>query len=248
MRRMDCKKLVLSLALASWIVAAGVVAISSAPRALAQQPTAQLPTYPLKFGAFVARFDPGGTFTMQGQGWPALSGNWKSNCAEIELSMSGGPGGCDGTGRYQFRVEGNRVSFDLVSDDCKLRRMIIDRSTWSPAGEKKTVPVRRIERTAGARPPSNPDPANAKGSWPTFRGPQASGIAEGQNLPDHWNAKTGENILWRTPIPGLAHSSPVIWGNRIFVTSAVSSDPKATFVPVCMAMGMRPKIARSTVG
>ena len=124
-------------------------------------PTAQLPTYPLKFGAFVARFDPGGTFTLQGQGWPALSGNWKSNGPEIELSMSGGPGGCDGTGRYQFRVEGKRVSFDLVSDDCKLRRMIIDRSTWSPAGEKKTVPVRRIERTEGARPPSSPNPTDA---------------------------------------------------------------------------------------
>ncbi len=44
-------------------------------------------------------------------------------------------------------------------------------------------------------------------------------------------ARPGENILWRTPIPGLAHSSPVVWGNRIFVTSAVSSDPKASFRP-----------------
>src|SRR5437660_2058102 len=126
MRRMDCKKLGLALVLALGIGATGAVSSS----AKVQQPTAQLPTYPLKFGAFVARFDPGGTFTLQGQGWPALSGNWKSNGPEIELSMSGGPGGCDGTGRYQFRVEGKRVSFDLVSDDCKLRRMIIDRSTW----------------------------------------------------------------------------------------------------------------------
>src|SRR6202022_1037467 len=70
-----------------------------------------------------------------------------------------------------------------------------------------------------------------KGNWPSFRGTQASGIAEGQNLPNSWNGKTGENILWRTPIPGLAHSSPVVWGNRIFVTSAISSDPKASFRP-----------------
>jgi outer membrane protein assembly factor BamB len=69
------------------------------------------------------------------------------------------------------------------------------------------------------------------GSWPSFRGPHASGIAENQNLPDHWNGKTGENILWKTPIPGLAHSSPIVWGDRVFVTSAVSSDPKATFRP-----------------
>ena len=66
-----------------------------------------LPSYQLKFGAFVARFDPGGTFTLQGKGWPALNGNWKSaGNAEIELTMSGGPGGCDGPGRYQFRMDG----------------------------------------------------------------------------------------------------------------------------------------------
>jgi outer membrane protein assembly factor BamB len=230
MKRLACMKLVLALVLASGVVAVSMA--GSSARAIAQQPTAQLlPSDQLKFGAFVARFDPGGTFTLQGQGWPALNGHWKSNGAEIELSMSGGPGGCDGTGRYQFRVEGRRVSFELVSDDCTVRRMIIDRSSWSPASETKTIPSRTIARTAGARAPSRPDPESSKGSWPSFRGPQASGIAEGQNLPDRWDAKTGENILWRTPIPGLAHSSPVVWGNRIFVTSAVSSDPKATFRP-----------------
>jgi hypothetical protein len=147
------------------------------------------------------------------------------------MAMSGLPEGCGGPGRYRVRQDGNRLGFDLVADDCVVRRMIVDRSTWSPAGEAKTVPLRRIAATSNARPPSHPDPRSANGSWPSFRGAQASGIAEGQNLPDTWNAKSGENILWRTPLPGLAHSSPVVWGNRIFVTSAVSSDPKATFRP-----------------
>jgi len=70
-------------------------------------------------------------------------------------------------------------------------------------------------------------PAN----WPSFRGPGASGVAEGQHLPDTWSGETGENVLWRTPIPGLGHSSPVVWGDRVFVTSAVSSNPDATFRP-----------------
>ncbi len=61
--------------------------------------------------------------------------------------------------------------------------------------------------------------------WPSFRGPQASGIAEGHTLPIRWNVETGKNIKWKTPIPGLAHASPIIWGDRVFVTSAVSSDP-----------------------
>jgi outer membrane protein assembly factor BamB len=98
------------------------------------------------------------------------------------------------------------------------------------AGETVKQPPREIVSEGGGKPPARPF-ASAKGSWPSFRGPHASGIAEGQNLPDQWNGKTGENILWRTRIPGLAHSSPVVWGNRIFVTSAVSSDPKASFRP-----------------
>ena len=52
---------------------------------------------------------------------------------------------------------------------------------------------------------------------------------DGQGLPDRWDAATGEGILWRVPLPGLAHSSPVVWGDRVYVTTAVSSDPKATF-------------------
>src|SRR6185436_12136805 len=59
----------------------------------------------------------------------------------------------------------------------------------------------------------------------------ASGVADGQHLPDTWNVTTGENVLWKTPIPGLAHSSPIVWGDRIFVTSAISSRPDATFRP-----------------
>jgi hypothetical protein len=40
-------------------------------------------------------------------------------------------------------------------------------------------------------------------NWPQFRGPSASGISEGKAVPRKWNAETGENLLWKTPIPGL---------------------------------------------
>lgn len=60
--------------------------------------------------------------------------------------------------------------------------------------------------------------------WPSFRGRNAAGVAaDGQNLPQNWNAPKGEHIKWKTRIPGLAHSSPVVWGGRVFVTTAVSS-------------------------
>lgn len=202
--------------------------------AIAQNATSQnsLPSYPLKFGAFTARFDSGGTFTLQGQGWPALNGNWKSSgSSEVELMMSGGPGGCDGPGRYQFRMDGKHVRFAVVSDTCRVRQLILDGSDWAPADEAKTIPTRKIALTSGGRASSGRRSPSAAGSWPSFRGPQASGVADGQNLPDQWNAKTGENILWRTSIPGLAHSSPIVWGNQVFVTTAISTDPKATFRP-----------------
>ncbi|HKG22204.1 MAG TPA: PQQ-binding-like beta-propeller repeat protein, partial [Blastocatellia bacterium] len=226
-KRMNCKRLGLAL-----VFAAGIMAISaSGPADASQKSDVQVPTNPLKFGVFVAQFDSGGTFTLEGDRWPTLKGTWKSQGDEIVLSTPGGPGGCDGPGRYRLRLDGKRASFDLVSDDCMPRRMILDRSTWSPAGEVEVTAPRRIVMTPGARPPARPDSNTAKGNWPSFRGPQASGLAERQNLPDRWNGKTGENILWRTPIPGLAHSSPVVWGHRIFVTSAFSSDPNATFRP-----------------
>lgn len=65
-------------------------------------------------------------------------------------------------------------------------------------------------------------------AWPSFRGPQASGVAEGP-APTAWNAEAGTNVLWKTPIPGLAHSSPVVWGDKVFITTAVSTEANPTF-------------------
>lgn len=65
-------------------------------------------------------------------------------------------------------------------------------------------------------------------NWPSFRGTNASGVGDGKT-PVTWNAPKGEKVLWKTEIPGLAHSSPIIWGNRVIITTAVSSDPKAVF-------------------
>jgi len=210
----------------------GIVTTStSGPAGASRQTDVQVPSSKLTFGAFAAQFDSNRTFTLEGKGWPSMKGNWKSKGDEIELSMSGGPDGCSGPGRYRIHLDGSHITFDVISDECTVRRMIIDRSTWVPPGEVKTIAPRRIVTTAGARAPTRPDPNTPNGSWPSFRGQQASGVAERQNLPDRWDGKTGENILWRTPIPGLAHSSPVVWGNRIFVTSASSSDPNASFRP-----------------
>jgi outer membrane protein assembly factor BamB len=59
-------------------------------------------------------------------------------------------------------------------------------------------------------------------NWPRFRGPHARGVAEGHTTPVSWTVESGDNVLWRTPIPGLAHSSPIVWGDSVFLTTAVN--------------------------
>jgi outer membrane protein assembly factor BamB len=65
-------------------------------------------------------------------------------------------------------------------------------------------------------------------NWPSFRGQYARGVSENFSTSITWNVDSSKNIKWKTPIPGLGHSCPVIWGNRIFVTTAISGkkDPE----------------------
>jgi outer membrane protein assembly factor BamB len=56
-------------------------------------------------------------------------------------------------------------------------------------------------------------------NWPQWRGPHSAGIAPDKNLPTTWS-KT-QNVVWKTPIAGRGYSSPIIWGNRIFLTTAI---------------------------
>jgi outer membrane protein assembly factor BamB len=200
--------------------------------ALAATPTAQGPLTagPLVIRDFTLQFDPSGTFALSGAGWPAMAGTWTVTGSEVTVHMAAGPDGCTGPGRYTYAVNGAAVTFALVADACEPRRMILDRSSWLPAGTTIPRPVRRITHTPVASSPI-PAPAPDIGSWPSFRGPVASGVAEDQHLPDTWNPATGQGALWRTTIPGLAHSSPVVWGDLVFVTSAISGKSNATFKP-----------------
>jgi outer membrane protein assembly factor BamB len=206
------------------------VALLGALGQVAQAPAVTLPAQPLVFGAFTARFDSAGTFRIDGSGWPTFEGTWTIAGSEIELRTPTAPKECAQPARYRVDPAGGHPTFTLIADPCVSRRMILDRSSWRPASEAVSRAPRRIAVTSVARPPTRPV-APATGSWPSFRGAQAAGVADGQQLPDTWSPKTGEHVRWRTPIPGLAHSSPVVWGDRVFVTSAVSTDAQATFRP-----------------
>ena len=61
--------------------------------------------------------------------------------------------------------------------------------------------------------------ASAGANWPQWRGPSGQGVSTEKNLPREWSAT--KNIKWKTPIAGRGHSSPIVWGNKIFVTTAI---------------------------
>ena len=68
-------------------------------------------------------------------------------------------------------------------------------------------------------------PAAAQ-NWPSFRGPGAGGVAAASaKPPSTWDVGSSRNVAWKVTLPGLAHSSPIVWGDRIYVTTAVPSQP-----------------------
>jgi len=64
------------------------------------------------------------------------------------------------------------------------------------------------------------------GEWPTWRGPAGTGIADETGLPLEWNAET--NVTWRVPLPGPGNSTPIVWGDRVFVTQSLEEGARRT--------------------
>jgi outer membrane protein assembly factor BamB len=64
--------------------------------------------------------------------------------------------------------------------------------------------------------------AKTPGNWPQWRGPDGQGVSAETGLPSEWSGT--KNIKWKTPIAGRGHSSPIVWGTRIFLTTALDGD------------------------
>ncbi|HEY5884853.1 MAG TPA: PQQ-binding-like beta-propeller repeat protein [Pyrinomonadaceae bacterium] len=65
-------------------------------------------------------------------------------------------------------------------------------------------------------------------NWPQFRGPSATGVVEGGTAAVTFDANKTVNTVWKTAIPGLGHSSPVVWGDKVFISTAVSTAKDET--------------------
>ena len=73
--------------------------------------------------------------------------------------------------------------------------------------------------------------------WPQFRGPGSRGISLDKNLPQEWGPQ--RNVRWKVPIPGSGWSSPIVWEDKVFVTTAVSTEPVAEGREVRLEFGQR---------
>lgn len=94
-----------------------------------------------------------------------------------------------------------KVNDSVISDTSSLNQTTADTALSS------------VDQTA-------PVIADSKDNFPTFRGPGGNGIATQKNIPVSWNGASGANILWKTSIPLPGFSSPVVWGDKVFVTGA----------------------------
>ena len=92
-----------------------------------------------------------------------------------------------------------------------------ENTTASNPSETGTAPS---AETVAAKPAGLPTQAELKANYPFFRGPQGNGVAFQKNTPTDWNGAAGKNVVWKVKIPKSGYSSPIIWGNQLFVTGA----------------------------
>jgi outer membrane protein assembly factor BamB len=94
-------------------------------------------------------------------------------------------------------------------------------------------------------PPSSGFTFNVS-NWSQWRGPEGTGLSHETNLPDEWSAN--KNIKWNTAIPGQGHSSPIVWGNKVFLTTDIEGEPVAGAKAVEHKMGGQVFVHPDSVG
>ena len=162
--------------------------------------------------------------------WKPLAGDYENeygNAVKIEVKETGLVG-TSGLIRTAYKRIGpdtfaplglEESSLTFERKEGKVTRLISRRFTAETVfypGGSKLIP----------KPPSAPKDVGGMRSvvpanWPQFRGIDSTGVADGQDPPLVFDAKTGTNILWKKAIPGLGHSCPVIWNDHLFLTTAI---------------------------
>ncbi|RLS47758.1 MAG: hypothetical protein DWH84_00090 [Planctomycetota bacterium] len=119
----------------------------------------------------------------------------------------------------------NRMGIDLPKTKLVINSMVRTKgqSEWNIFYESLT---HNLDGSTHARASTTPPASDSKpvptANWPQFRGADSRGVASGRNLPDRWSAT--ENVAWKTDIPGRGWSSPIVWGDRVFLTTVINTN------------------------
>jgi hypothetical protein len=173
-------------------------------------------------GAVVSLSLDGGRFVLTAEGQPALELRaieerrfMAGESGELIVRL-GGRGGIierlfieRGSSVVRYEREGFGDATSAAPDPDTIRR-----SSDAGAAERRRTAAR------ASADPVRTAPIN----WPSFRGANAAGVGDGQGVVSEWDVTTGKNIKWKTAIPGLGTSSPIVWGNRVIVVAAASDE------------------------
>jgi outer membrane protein assembly factor BamB len=135
------------------------------------------------------------------------------------------------SGENAFRAEGGETRAEFFGRARTIEGVAFGEPDAQPVVLRRTVvaataPTAATATASDQRAPTSrprPEPAERTVHWPGFRGTNATGVGDGAELPVTWNVETGEGVKWTAAIPGLGNSSPVVWGDHVFVTTAVAS-------------------------
>jgi outer membrane protein assembly factor BamB len=154
------------------------------------------------------------------------------------------PGPLVATSQTSFRMLGVPVTVAFSGRGGTIERVELTQGTTTQtlvrvaenaaaSGAAGAAPPATTALAAPSAAPSPSAPAAAKRAaampWPAFRGANAAGNGDGQGAVSEWNVDSGKNVRWKTAIPGISNASPVVWGDKVFVVSAVSSAGDKTF-------------------
>lgn len=206
-----------------------IVSAAAAAKPAARTPTVTIPAAVLQSYAGAYRNESSGvsvsiaagdnSLTLTGQGPPlAFAPTSESAFTAVDVPNL----------TLSFAGRGGMVESMTVTQGGQptvLQRVVAPTTAPAAAGASNAIAAtdKRVTPTAGVAPRTKGLP------WPAFRGLNAAGVADGQGAVADWDVATGRNVRWKTPIPGIAVSSPIVWGDRVFVTSAIGAEGDKTF-------------------
>jgi outer membrane protein assembly factor BamB len=192
--------------------------------------------------------DPPPAYTADPAVLPQYAGTYRSEASGVTITVSlrdgklvaesagQPPAVLVATGEATFQVpdrEGTSVAFGGRGGLVESMTVTLPTSTLVLARVPAGSPTAAAPAAADVAPPAPPRPTPAQRGaarpWPSFRGEAASGNGDGQGAVAEWDVASGRHVKWKTPIPGIANSSPIVWGDRVFVTTAVTATGDKTF-------------------